>query len=153
MPRHLAPAGLLALLASVMVSPVLAGDHANGETIYNRQCSYCHDLTRKPADRKAFPGESFQELRQQTQPRPALPEEPVRAGGALRDGARRGPNLSGLLSRPPGAEAGFPYRFVWHIDGPVWTDADLDRYIEFHARLGPEERADLIAYLERATRN
>ena len=51
-----------------MASPVLAGDHANGETIYNQQCSYCHDLTRKPADRKAFPEESFQELRQQTQP-------------------------------------------------------------------------------------
>jgi cytochrome c2 len=136
-----------------MASPVLAGDHANGETIYNQQCSYCHDLTRKPADRRAFPGEIFQELRRQTQPRPALPEEPARSGGALRDGARRGPNLSGLLSRPPGTETGFPYRFVWDIDGPVWSEADLDRYVEFHARLDTEDRADLIAYLKRATRN
>jgi hypothetical protein len=45
----------------------------------------------------------------------------------------------------------FPYRFVYRIPGPRWTEADLDSYIAFHARMESFDRADLIAFLKRAT--
>ena len=130
----------------------MAGDPLNGETLYNQKCSYCHDLARPRAAGKQFPGESFQDLKERTARQPAIPSEPVSSGDLRQTALRRGPHLAGLFTRAPGAVKGFPYRIKFRIAGPVWTAADLDAWIAFHARVGQDERSDLIAYLARATR-
>ena len=141
--------GLLSLLAG---SPAIAGDPLNGETIYNQKCSYCHDLARPALAGKRFPGESFQELKERSARRPPLPSEPVSPRGERETALRRGPHLAGLFSRAPGAVEDFPYRIIFRAAGPVWSAADLDAWIDFHARVGQDERSDLIAYLAQATR-
>ncbi len=63
----------------------------------------------------------------------------------------RGPHLEALFKRAPGTIIGFPYRITLNTENATWTKADLDYWIYNHARLGETDRADLIAYLEKAT--
>lgn len=64
---------------------------------------------------------------------------------------KRGPHLKGLFERRYGSVEGFPYRMVWPDADPVWTEAQLDAYLEIHRIPEPDQRADIIAYLKRAT--
>lgn len=143
---------LAALLLSVPGLGWAAGDPANGETLYNLNCAYCHSLVPEPEERAGGARNDSAELLRQLDKRQWRPSEPVTRPDAADPKLRRGPHLAGLLQRSPGAVTGFPYRFVWRIEGTRWDAAELDRYIEFHARLGAPDRADLVAYLTRATR-
>ena len=143
---------LLALSASLMLlsGQASAGDHAEGERLYNIKCSYCHSLSRRTEAARTDPESGLDIVRRAEQRRPGLSEGPPPA--AIFPVARRGPHFEDLFRRPPGAARDFAYRMVYEIEGPVWTEADLDAWIAFHARIEKHERADIIAYLKRATR-
>lgn len=67
------------------------------------------------------------------------------------DQSKRGPHLKGLFARRYGSVEDFPYRMVWPEADPVWTAEHLDNYLEIHRLPEPEQRADVIAFLRRAT--
>ena len=124
---------------------VLSADAERGAELFNQKCSYCHSLseqvrpklvapTRRPGIEAYGPGEPDVDW-------------PVEVG---KD--KRGPHLRGLFGRAPGAVKDFPYRITLQTENPTWTNTDLDYWIYNHARLDGNERADLITYLRRATR-
>ena len=65
---------------------------------------------------------------------------------------KRGPFLAGLFRRAPGAVAGFPYRMVFSIPTPTWTDGALDQYLEIHLLPEQADRLDVIAYLHQVAK-
>ncbi|MEM1129346.1 MAG: c-type cytochrome [Pseudomonadota bacterium] len=99
----------------------------NGERQFMRKCSICHDVTAGPS-RKA------------------------------------GPTLHGVFGRPAGSVPGYRYSNTLTGTGLIWTEATIDalfhegpdNYIPgskmpMQVIAGPEDRADLIAYLKTAT--
>ena len=114
-----------ALLASLLVAPAYAeGDAARGEAQF-RECAACHRL----------------------------------AAGAN----EVGPSLHGLFSRKAGELADFRYSPAMKRSGVSWTAETLDRYLADPQAFIPAnrmpyagvsnaaDRADLIAYLQKAT--
>jgi cytochrome c len=79
------------------------------------------------------------------------------------DRNRAGPRHRGLFGRSAGTVKGFDYSPAMRRSGIVWTAATLDRFLAaptkavpgtsmgFDGVRDPRERADLIAYLKRAT--
>lgn len=65
---------------------------------------------------------------------------------------KRGPYLAGLFHRAPGAVPGFPYRMVFTMQNPIWTDGALDQYLEIHLLPEQADRLDVIAFLRQAAR-
>lgn len=126
-------------------------DAARGEGLYNTQCSYCHALTEQGAITVQRLDGDVEEITRALQPPELEAGEPTRPTPPFETFRRRGPHLAQLLDRSPGAVPDFPYRFVYEIPGPTWTEADLDSYIAFHARMESFDRADLIAFLKGAT--
>lgn len=75
-----------------------------------------------------------------------------------------GPNLHGLFGRPAGSVPGYAYSRALRRSGLLWSRKTLDAFLTDPARLlpgskmsfpgirDPEERKDLIDYLEAATR-
>ncbi len=109
-------------------SALAAGDAANGEKIFKR-CGACHVLDDKTN--------------------------------------RIGPHLGGVVGRTAGTVEGFKYSdsMIQHgKDGLVWTNETLDAYLTdpkayvpknkmaFPGLKKPEERADVIAYLDQASK-
>jgi cytochrome c len=78
---------------------------------------------------------------------------------------RVGPRHCGLFGRPAGSVAGFVYSPAMKRSGIVWTARSLDRFLAAPMQAMPgtamtydgitdaTERADLIAYLEKAGRS
>jgi cytochrome c len=112
-----------AILAAAL--PVAAaGDVVRGEKVYER-CAACHSLTHD----------------------------------------RAGPRHCGLLGRRAGSVSGFDYSPAMRGSGIVWSARTLDRFIADPLRAVPgtsmgydgvkdaRERADLVAFLERAARS
>lgn len=122
-------------------------DPARGEALYNTECSYCHALTQEGARIERKADGRYEDISRALEAQPLEPREPTRPQPAFEQSVRRGPHFAGLLNRAPGAVSGFPYRFIYEIPGSTWTEADLDSYIAFHARLDTFDRADLIAFL------
>jgi cytochrome c len=103
-------------------APTAEGDAARGEKIYER-CMGCHSIERD----------------------------------------RVGPRHQGLFGRRAGSVPGFPYSEAMKRSGIVWDAGTLDRFLSGPRALVPgtrmgfagiadaQERADLIAYLKRAT--
>jgi cytochrome c len=101
-----------------------AGDPTRGEAIYQR-CLACHSLEHN----------------------------------------RVGPRHCGLFGRRAGTLAGYPYSPAMKKYGVTWNEETLDHFLENPMRVVPgtkmgyagvkdaQERADLIAYLKRATRD
>jgi cytochrome c len=99
------------------------GDLAKGEQIYHR-CQGCHSIDRN----------------------------------------RIGPMHKGLFGRPAGSVPGFDYSAAMKNSGIVWTAATLDLFLQGPRQMVPgtkmtfvglpkaQDRADLIAYLEVATK-
>ncbi len=116
-------AGLLA--ATALPAPAFAdADPARGEAVF-RKCAACHTLE---------------------------------AGGRN----RVGPRLHGLFGRQAGAVADFRYTAALKNSGLVWDETTLDGFLKDSEAFVPgtkmygglsidRERADLIAYLRRAT--
>ncbi len=116
-------AGLLA--AAALPAPAFAdADPARGEAVF-RKCAACHTLE---------------------------------AGGRN----RVGPRLHGLFGRQAGAVADFRYTAALKNSGLVWDETTLDAFLKDSEAFVPgtkmygglaidRERADLIAYLRRAT--
>jgi cytochrome c2 len=140
------------LFFSLMPSPAPAGDAANGETLFNVSCAYCHRLIPQASGELRLKEDRQADMRRGLTNRPEGSTEPSRPDVRSRNLAARGPHLAGLFSRPPGSDQGFRYAIVPEIEGPVWTAADLDAWIALHGRIDDkDERADLIAYLKVAT--
>lgn len=148
--RPLACILLLSASLAQTAGPASGADRAEGERLFNIKCSYCHSLSSRSEAVRPEPGADLDRVRRAEQRRPSLSEDAPPALAA--PFPRRGPHFENLFQRPPGAARGFAYRMVYEIEGPVWTEADLDAWIAFHARIEAEERADIIAYLKRATR-
>ena len=102
-------------------------DMPNGERQFQRKCSICHALGPK-------------------------------------GGRRAGPTLHGLFGRRAGSIAGYGYSETLRTSDIVWTDATIDRLFDLgpdhfipgskmpmQRITGPDDRADLIAFLKEAT--
>ncbi|HEX7006397.1 MAG TPA: cytochrome c family protein [Alphaproteobacteria bacterium] len=111
----------LAAALPARADPLPAGDPARGADIYDR-CIACHSLERN----------------------------------------RTGPRHCGLFGRKAGTVPGFHYTRAMKESGIVWTRETLDKFLENPRKVvpgtamtyagvrDPQERADLIAYLESA---
>ena len=118
---------LVGLVASTAVAgaPAPAGDAVKGKAVFAR-CAICHDLN---------PGVQ-----------------------------KMGPNLHGLFGRKAGTVAGFNYSPAMKSAKITWSSATLDSYVTSPAKLvpgnkmafaglaTPADRANLIAYLQGATK-
>jgi cytochrome c len=115
-------AGFFFLLASFPAHA--SGDAARGEEVF-RKCATCHTLE----------------------------------AGARN---RVGPRLHGLFGRQAGSVADYRYTEALKNSGLVWEDATLDAYLKDSEAFVPgtkmyggltidQDRADLIAFLRRAT--
>jgi len=114
-----------ALALALCAAPVLAQDAAKGEKVFAR-CKACHT---------------------------------VEAGGPN----KIGPNLHGLFGRPAAAVEGFKYSDALKNSGITWTPEQLDEWLAnpkkflpgnrmaFAGIPKPQDRADLIAYLQQAS--
>ena len=144
----------VAMLLFVSLTPSLAqaGDAANGETLFNVSCAYCHRLISQASGELRLKQVRQAELWRGMTNRPEGSTEPPRPEVRARELAARGPHLSGLFSRPSGADPRFRYAVVPKTEGPVWTEADLHAFIARHGRIDDKnDRADLIACLKIAT--
>jgi cytochrome c len=113
----------LALLLAGGAVAYAEGDPAKGEQVYHR-CQGCHSIDRN----------------------------------------RIGPMHKGLFGRPAGSVPGFDYSAAMKNSGIVWTAATLDLFLQGPRQMVPgtkmtfvgvpkaKDRADLIAYLEVATK-
>ena len=114
-----------ALLASLLVAPAFAeGDAARGEAQF-KECTACHKL----------------------------------AAGTN----EVGPSLHGIFSRKAGELADFRYSPAMKRSGVTWTPESLDKYLAdpqafipanrmpYAGMSNATDRADLIAYLQKAT--
>ena len=115
---------LLALvLAGGAGSAQAAGDPVHGEQVYHR-CQGCHSIDRN----------------------------------------RIGPMHKGLFGRKAGSVPDFDYSDAMKNSGIVWTEVTLDQFLQGPRKMvpgtkmtfvgipKPQDRADLIAYLEAATK-
>jgi len=150
LPEAAARAEVIAFLvpATAGAPPV---DPGRGEALYNTECSYCHALTLEGARAVRKVDGGYEDITRVLEPPELESGEPTQPTPPFEESRRRGPHFAGLFGRAPGAVSDFPYRFVYDTPGPIWTEADLDSYIAFHARLESVDRADLIAFLKSAT--
>lgn len=76
---------------------------------------------------------------------------------------RQGPNLWGILERPMGSVAGFPYSKKLKASTDLWTPEVLDQWLEkpkqifsdtymIYKQADPEIRGRIIKYLQKASR-
>jgi cytochrome c len=119
-----------ALLSATVVGLLMAmpasaatGNPAHGEELYTSRCGACHSI----------------------------------------DDNGAGPRHRGLLGRKAGSQPGFDYSSALKQSGIVWNTTQLDRWLrdpnalvpgnKMVVQLAPDagDRADLIAYLKRAT--
>jgi cytochrome c len=114
------------LLAAAASDPASAADAARGAEVF-RKCATCHTLEANGRNRV-------------------------------------GPRLAGLFGRTAGSVADFRYTDALRNSGIVWDDASLDAYLKDSEAFVPgtkmygglaldADRADLIAFLRRATAN
>jgi cytochrome c len=122
-PRTTAAVALLLLFASASAD---AADAARGAEVF-RKCATCHTLEANGRNRV-------------------------------------GPRLAGVFGRTAGSVADFRYTDALRNSGIVWDDASLDAYLKDSEAFVPgtkmyggltldADRADLIAYLRKATAN
>lgn len=85
-----------------------------------------------------------------------------RACHVVADGTNKsGPSLKGVVGREAGLSTGFKYSSALLDSGTIWTKENLDKYLEnpqrsmpgtrmiFAGLKDPQDRADIIAYLEK----
>src|SRR5258706_9049206 len=132
MPRHLARVLALAATLALMISGgqtfVRAADADRGKTAFEK-CAACHGL-----------------------------------GDETGTDADAGPTLKGVMGRKAGSLEDYRYSAAMKRSGITWTPMTLDAYVAdpqgyikynrmaFAGISDPAERADLIAYLEQATK-
>jgi cytochrome c len=121
MPAGAALAALAFAASAMAATPAAQGDAANGKAIYER-CAACHALAYD----------------------------------------RTGPRHCGLIGRRAGSVKGFDYSDAMKRSTLVWSAATLDRFLADPLAVvpgtsmgyagidNPQERADLIAWLEQA---
>jgi cytochrome c len=116
----------IALICAAGTVAAQSGEPARGERLFNQQCKTCHTVDQ---------------------------------GGAT----GLGPNLFGMFGRKAGSTEGFASSDAMKKSGIVWDDAALADYLKdpkgkvpdtkmIYAGLKrPEQLADMIAYLKKAT--
>lgn len=122
-PRTIAATAALLLVAT---APATAADAARGEQVF-RKCATCHTLEANGRNRV-------------------------------------GPRLAGVFGRAAGSIRDFRYTDALRNSGIVWDETSLDSYLKDSEAFVPgtkmyggltldADRADLIAYLRKATAN
>ena len=151
LPEPEARAEVIAFLVTATAIPARV-DAARGEALYNTQCSYCHALTEEGASTVRRLDGDVEEITRALEPPQLEADEPTRPTPPFETVPAPG-TAPGRASRPvrPARCRIFPTASSMKIPGPTWTEADLDSYIAFHARLESFDRADLIAFLKGAT--
>jgi cytochrome c len=113
----------IALIVSVISTASAAGDAKRGETLYQAKCSACHSI----------------------------------------DYNGVGPAHKGLMGRKFGAQSDYNYSSALKASRLIWTEKTLDQWLANPEKLvagqkmgmsvpSAKDRADLIAYLNKATR-
>ena len=117
----------IALICAAVTVSAQSGEPAKGERLFNQQCKTCHTVDK---------------------------------GGV--NGL--GPNLFGMFGRKAGTTEGFAFSDAIRKSGIVWDDASLADYLKdpkgkvpdtrmvYAGLKRPEQIADMIAYLKKATR-
>lgn len=126
--RHWAVAVVAGLVGFATQAPAqTAGDAAKGQRVFNLQCKSCHTVEKEGA-------------------------------------SVSGPNLHGLFGRKAGTAAGYDFSDAMRNSGITWDEAALAEYSRDPKGKVPDTRmlfsgikqpgplADLVAYLEQATR-
>ena len=116
----------IALIVEAGTVAAQSGEPAKGERLFNQQCKSCHTVDK---------------------------------GGA--NGI--GPNLFGMFGRKAGATEGFASSDAMKKSGIIWDDASLTDYLKdpkgrvpdtkmvYAGMKRPDQLADMIAYLKKAT--
>jgi cytochrome c2 len=128
-----------ALLAAVAAAGALADDVAEGRSLYETECAYCHFSAELPLHGRGD-----------------TPLKPIPVMLAT-----YGPKLVGIVGRAAGSDPAFNYSesFLAHTRGLVWTRSNLDRLMTdsramipgtrmFYRQPDAEIRRKLLAYLE-----
>jgi cytochrome c2 len=128
---------------------------ADGETLYNKQCSVCHGLMPGPSGRLPRPGMLAAASGHEASP-PVM-----RDAGILAVAPIYGPPLQGVVGREAGTYQGYTYSksFMQKMTGKKWDEGSIDAWITSSQKVVPGSfmfysqkdagiRGKIIAYLK-----
>lgn len=131
------------------------GGSAEGETLYNKQCSTCHGLMPGPTSRIPRPGM----LAAASGLEAGLPS--MQDTGVIAVAPIYGPPLQGVIGREAGTYPGYTYSksFVQKMAGRKWDEGSIDLWITSSQKVVPGSfmfysqgdagiRSKIIAYLK-----
>jgi len=170
--------GLLIAMFVAATAQAQDGDLAQGQALFNKECSVCHGLVSGATTGDRAPVRSQHPAVQVARvaggettmdfPIPLTSGWSAEAGTGAARGADRiavvplyGPHLRGVIGRTAGTVEGYGYSaaFMKKMEGKVWDEAALDKWITsaqtvvpgsymFYSQKNPDIRSKIIAYLK-----
>ena len=171
-------AGLLMAMLVAATAQAQDGDLAEGQTLFNKECSVCHGIVSKTTTGDRVPVRPQREALHVARvaggdttrdfPVPLTSGRRAEAGNGAVHGADRvavvplyGPHLRGVIGRIAGTVEGYGYSasFMKKMEGKVWDEAALDKWITssqtmvpgsymFYSQKKSDIRSKIIAYLK-----
>jgi cytochrome c2 len=171
-------AGLLMAMLVAANAQAQDGDLAQGQALFNKECSVCHGLVSGTTTGDRVPVRPQRDALQVARvargettmdfPVPLTSAWSAEAGTGGAHGADRiavvplyGPHLRGVIGRTAGTVEGYGYSaaFMKKMDGKVWDEAGLDKWITsaqtivpgsymFYSQKKSDIRSKIIAYLK-----